>query len=134
MCMVTTTMIFTSCSKGEDKALSVTLMNNTNDEIVGIFVSPEGTNKFTDNLLDEKTVFQSKGNQKIIVAKNIEEAKDKYDMKMLFKNGREALLQGVDFKDIDDGEIAADNEQVYLTYKSLSSKQEVSINSSGTYK
>lgn len=124
--------MFTACGKDNRNGLDVTLMNNTTEEIVGVAVSPAEEGKFTDNLLADGVVFAPKGNQKIVVAEDKAKAKDKYDLKIIFENGREALIRNIDFKDIDDGEIAADSEQVYLTYKSLSSKKEVSISSNSS--
>lgn len=117
-----------------DTAFEVKLTNATGQDITGISIKNSGDETYPDNMLKNADKF-GKDESRIVYytsTKAKEEATEtgkiipiEYTIQLTLADGTISELHGFPFEDIQEGKISLEEKLAYLTYKSVSTNQEV---------
>lgn len=109
---------------GEESAdaIKVKLTNKTGKEITSVAIRTSADEEFGDNLLADEDTVADKEKRYLYYApeKDAEETEDAaVDIQLTFADDTSVVLHDVDLEDIKDGELAAEDDICYLSYKSV---------------
>ena len=109
---------------GEESAdaIKVKLTNKTGKEITGVAIRTSADEEFGDNLLADEEAVADKEKRYLYYApeKDAEETEDAaVDIQLTFADDTSVVLHDVNLEDIKDGELAAEDDICYLSYKSV---------------
>ena len=109
---------------GEESAdaIKVKLTNKTGKEITSVAIRTSADEEFGDNLLADEDTVADKEKRYLYYApeKDAAETEDAaVDIQITFADDTSVVLHDVDLEDIKDGELAAEDDICYLSYKSV---------------